>query len=185
MRPRTVTKGEMPRHGVHFRSKAGASERPRRLALVAAPLALLGAVCVFTGCQSSPVLNSQYISPRVEGRVLDAATSQPIRNVSIQRLAPGQTEVVSPPAVGDRTLEKTPAIRTDRDGRFDLDSERDLTLFGRAGWYSVTLAFTHKGYERFVTNYTLASAVVASNGEPVVKAGNILLQPVSNNFTVR
>ena len=148
-------------------------------------MALLGAACVFGGCQSSPVLNSQYISPRVKGRVLDAATSQPIRNVSIRRLAPGQTETVSQPSAGDQTLEGSPAVRTDRDGRFDLASERDLTLFRRAGWYSVTLGFTHKGYERFVTNYTLAGAEVAPSGEPVVNAGNILLQPVSNKFTLR
>lgn len=148
-------------------------------------MALLGAACVFAGCQSSPVLNSQYISPRVKGRVLDAATSQPIRNVSIRRLTPGQIDAVNSPSAGDQTLERTPAIRTDRDGRFDLDSERDLTLFRRAGWYSVTLAFTHKGYERFVTNYTLAGAEVAPSGEPVVSAGNILLQPVSNKLILK
>jgi hypothetical protein len=131
------------------------------------------------------VLNSQYISPRVTGRVLDAVTSQPLRNVSIRRLTPGQIEAVGSPEAGDRSLERTPAIRAGKDGRFDLDSERDLTLFRRASWYSVTLAFTHKGYERFVTNYTLTSAVVASNGEPVVEAGIIMLQPVSNKFTLK
>ena len=142
-------------------------------------------LALVAGCQSSPVLNSQYISPRVTGRVLDAATSQPIRNVSIRRLTPGQIEAVSSPAAGDQSLERTRALRTDRDGRFDLDSERDLTLFRRAGWYSVTLAFTHKGYERFVTNYNLTSAVVAPSGEPVVNAGSILLQPASKRFTVK
>jgi hypothetical protein len=142
-------------------------------------------LALVAGCQSSPVLNSQYISPRVEGRVLDAVNGQPIRNVSIRRLPQGQTEAVDAPAVGGRSLERTPAIRSDRDGGFHLDSERDLTLFRRSGWYSVTLAFTHKGYERFVTNYNLASAVVASNGEPVVNAGNILLQPLSNKLTVK
>jgi hypothetical protein len=131
------------------------------------------------------VLNSQYISPRVTGRVLDAETSQPIRNVSIRRLTTGQTEAVNSTAAGGRSLERTPAIRTDRDGRFHLDSERDLTLFRRAGWYSVTLGLTHKGYERFVTNYTLTSAVVASNGEPVVDAGSILMQPISNKLTLK
>jgi hypothetical protein len=137
-------------------------------------------VWLLAGCQTSPVLNSQYISPRVTGRVLDAATSQPVRNVSIRRLTPGYNEVTGAPGAGDRTLERAAAIRTDREGRFDLASERDLTLFRRADWYSVTLAFTHKGYERLVTNYTLTRAVVASNGEPVVNAGTLLLQPLSN-----
>jgi hypothetical protein len=141
---------------------------------------LLAAACVLAGCQSSPVLNSQYISPRVEGRVLDAATRQPVTNVSIRRLTPGQSELGNAPAAGARALERAPVVRTDRDGRFDLDSERDLTLFRQAGWYSVALAFTHQGYERFVTNFTLAQAVVTSNGEPVVNAGSILLQPATN-----
>jgi hypothetical protein len=167
----------VPYRGVRVQAKADASGRRSYLLLVAA--------CLLGGCQSSPVLNSQYISPRVTGRVLDAANSHPIRNVSIRRLTAGQLEAVSSQGVGDRSLERTPALRTDKDGRFDLDSERDLTLFRRAGWYSVTLAFTRKGYERFVTNYTLTSAVVASNGEPVVDAGSIMLQPVSNKLTLK
>lgn len=136
--------------------------------------------CALAGCQSSPVLNSQYISPRVEGRVLDAATHQPIANVSIRRLAPRHTEVANAPASGARALDQPRAIRTDREGRFDLDSERDLTLLRQSGWYAVTLAFTHKGYERFVTNYTLANAVVSPSGEPIVNAGSVLLQPVTS-----
>jgi hypothetical protein len=145
----------------------------------------LSLAVLWAGCQSSPVLNSQYISPRVTGCVLDAVSSQPIRNVSIRRLAPGQSLTTNPPAVGDQSLERMHALRTDADGRFDLDSERDLTLFRRAGWYGVTLAFTHKGYERLLTNYTLASAVIAPSGEPVVNAGNILLQPVSGKVTMK
>jgi hypothetical protein len=117
--------------------------------------------------------------------VLDAVTSEPIRNVRIQRLNPGQTGAVNSQSAGGRSLDRTPALRTDKDGRFGLESERNLTLFRREDWYSVTLAFTHKGYERFVTNYTLISAVVASNGEPVVDAGSIMLQPVSNKFSSR
>jgi hypothetical protein len=137
------------------------------------------------GCQSSPVLNSQYISPRVTGRVVDAATGQPIRNVSIQRLAPGQKSATTPPAAGSQSLEQMRVLRTDAEGRFDLDSERDVTLFRQAGWYSVTLAFRHTGYEWFTTNFTLASAVIALNGEPMVEAGNILLQPVAGKAIMR
>ena len=91
----------------------------------------------------------------------------------------------NPPAAGDQSLERMRALKTDRDGRFDLDSERDLTLFRQAGWYSVTVAFTHTGYERFTTNYTLANAAIAPSGEPTVNAGNILLQPVSNRLSVK
>jgi hypothetical protein len=145
----------------------------------------LSLAVLWAGCQSSPVLNSQYISPRVTGRVLDAVSSQPIRNVSIRRLATGQSSTMDPTAKGDQSLERLRSLRTDADGRFDLDSERALTLFRRAGWYSATLAFTHNGHERFVTNFTLASAVIEPSGEPVVNAGNILLQPVSKKPGVR
>jgi hypothetical protein len=137
------------------------------------------------GCQSSPILNSQYISPRVRGRVVDAATGQPIRNVGIQRLAPGQKSATNPPAAGSQSLEQMRVLRTDAEGRFDLDSERDVTLFRQAGWYSVTLTFRHSGYERFTTNFTLTSAVFEPNGEPMVDAGNILLQPVAGEATMK
>jgi len=139
----------------------------------------LVAAVVLAGCQSSPVLNSQYISPRVTGRVVDAATAQPIRNVSIRRLAPGQQLTAHPTAVGDESLERMRALRTGADGAFDLDSERDLTIMRRDGWYAVTVAFMHAGYEQFVTNYTLADAVITPSGEPVVHAGNIRLQPIA------
>jgi len=38
---------------------------------------------------------------------------------------------------------------------------------------------------RFTTNFTLASAVIAPNGEPVVEPGNILLQSVAGKATMR
>jgi len=145
----------------------------------------LGLAALCGGCQSSPVLNSQYISPRVTGRVVDATTGRPIRNVSIQRLAPGQKPSTSPQAAAGQSLEQLRVIRTDAEGRFDLASERDVTLFRQAGWYSVTLAFRHTGYEWFTTNFTLVSAVLAPNGEPVVDAGNILLQSVAGKATMR
>jgi hypothetical protein len=151
---------------------------------IASRVVLLGLVILVAGCRSSPVLNSQYISPRVTGRVLDAVNSQPIRNVSIHRLAPGQNLTGNPPAAGGESLERTRALRTNAEGRFDLDSERDLMLFRRADWYSVTLAFTHTGYERYITNFTLTNAVIEPSGEPVIDAGNILLQPLSKKLTI-
>ena len=38
---------------------------------------------------------------------------------------------------------------------------------------------------RFTTNFTLARAVIAPNGEPVVDAGNILLQSVARKAAMR
>jgi len=146
---------------------------------------LASSALLLAGCQSSPVLSSQYISPRVKGRVLDAATGQPIRNVSIRRLESGQNPGTTAPAKGAQPLERMQALRTDPNGGFNMDSERDLMLLRRSDWYSVTLAFTHAHYQRLTTNYTLANAIISPGGEPVVDAGNILLQPSSGRVTIR
>lgn len=142
-------------------------------------LAALGFAVVWAGCQSSPVLNSQYISPRVTGRLVDAVTGQPIRNVSVRRVIPGQPLAASPSRGGGESLERNPGIRTDANGAFDLDSERDLTIIRQAGWYSVTVAFARKGYDRLVTTHTLTNAVLTPSGEPLVNAGDLRIQPSS------
>jgi hypothetical protein len=141
-------------------------------------LLLLGVFVVagaLTGCKSA----SQYISPRVEGRVVDAQTHQPIKGVKVLRLTPGQDPDVDQAPVGDTALEQTPDIRTGRDGSFVLGSERDLELFRRSGWDSVTIAFKHPGYQTTTTNYTLVNAIIAPGGEPLVKTGDIRLVPLS------
>jgi hypothetical protein len=71
-------------------------------------------------------------------------------------------------------------VRTERDGRFTLDTERVLTPFRGAGWFSVQLSFEHAGYERLRTNYSrLNLSTNTPNGEPLLDAGDILLRPVS------
>ena len=69
---------------------------------------------------------------------------------------------------------------TDRDGRFTLETERALTPFRGAGWFSVQLLFERSGYERFRTNYSSLNVSTNSpKGEPLLDAGDILLHPVS------
>jgi hypothetical protein len=75
-------------------------------------------------------------------------------------------------------LEQTPLVRTEADGTFVLDSERALTLFRPSGWFGVSVAFELQGYQRQVIDYTLANATNNANGEPVIQAGDIRLQPV-------
>ena len=129
------------------------------------------------GCKSSSP--SQYTSPRITGRVLDAQTQQPIEGVQVRRLTP-QDPNVDQAIKGGQRVEQTPAIRTGRDGTFVLVSERNLVLFQRLGWYSVTLALTHPRYERLTTEFTLANATNTPTGEPLVRAGDIRLQPKPN-----
>ena len=135
------------------------------------------AACLVAGCKTTSP--SPYISPRVEGRVLDAKTHQPIAGVKVIRVEPDLEPAVDQALKGGQTMERTPAVRSIKDGTFILDSERDLELFRRAGWYSVTLTFEHAGYTSITTNYTVANATNSPSGEPLVKAGDILLTPLS------
>src|SRR5678815_1637610 len=135
------------------------------------------AACVVAGCKTTSP--SQYISPRVEGRVLDAKTHQPIAGVKVIRVEPDLEPAVDQALKGGQAMERTPAVRSIKDGTFVLDSERDLELFRRAGWYSVTLTFEHAGYASITTTYTVANATNSPSGEPLVKAGDILLTPLS------
>lgn len=140
---------------------------------------LVGAVAaaILAGCKSSSP--SQYISPRVEGRVLDAQARQPLEGVRVRRVAPGFAPSVDQAPKGSQIMERTPVVRTRPDGTFSMDSQRDLELFGRTGWYSVTLAFERAGYQPFTTNYTLVNATNTPSGEPLVLTGDILLAPRS------
>lgn len=136
-----------------------------------------------SGCRTrSP---SRYISPRVTGRVLDRETLQPLHGVRVRRVTSDTGVRPLDAPKGGQTLEKKPAVRTRADGTFDLASERSLSFLQRGGWYSVSLAFEHAGYERFVADYTLADATQTAKGEPWVNAGDILLdrkEPLSTSF---
>jgi hypothetical protein len=127
------------------------------------------------GCQTSSP--SQYISPRITGRVLDAQTHQPIEGVTVKRIRPDQSPNVDQVPKGGQMMERSPAVRSGKDGIFLLDSERDLAFFRSVGWYSVDISFGHPGYRRLVKTYSLTNAINTASGEPWVKAGDILLTP--------
>lgn len=136
-------------------------------------LVLAVAALSFAGCKSrSP---SQYTSPRITGRVVDAQSRQPIPGVRVRRLTPEEPNVAQS-IKGAQVIETSPAVRTGADGTFELASERNLALFQRLGWYSVTISFTHPAYERLTTEFTLANATNTPSGEPLVRADDIALQ---------
>ena len=146
-------------------------------------IALVSAGCIFggvlllalTGCQSGKF--THYVSPQVTGRVLAADTREPLAHASVQRGGANRNfEPFGPPKGGQLLMQASPA-RTDADGRFVLDSKSVFAMFRQSSWSSVSIIFSHSGYETFRTNYT--SADVTSDtaaGVPVVKAGDILLQ---------
>jgi hypothetical protein len=141
-------------------------------------LAFCLAAAALVGCKSMPL--SPFIAPRVTGRVLAADTSQPLAGVTVKSGAQASGyRGGMPPKGGELLIAKAP-VRTDRDGRFTLETERVLTPFRGAGWFSVQLLFESPGYERFRTNYsTLNVRTNSPNGEPLLDAGDIPLHPAS------
>jgi len=135
-----------------------------------------GLLLGLTGCQSGKFSN--YVSPRVTGRVLAADTQQPLGKATVRR-------VTQQPSAGTGTLPRggqlqmePGGVRTDTDGMFVLESERVITVFRHRGWQAVTVAFTHAGYQSFQTNYTAGRFKERSpEGVPWVNAGDILLEP--------
>ena len=136
------------------------------------------AAVVWAGCESMPF--SPFISPRVTGRVLAADSRQPLADVAVKSGAEARGYRGSMPAKGGELLMAKAPARTDRDGRFTLETERALTPFRGAGWFSVQLLFERAGYQSFRTNYsTLNISTNSPAGEPLLDAGDILLQRVS------
>ncbi len=141
-------------------------------------LALLLFAVALAGCQS--VKFTHYISPRVTGRVLAVDTRQPLPDATVRRVVPYPTDGEDTAPKGGQLLMRSSGVRTDADGRFVLDGERDVALFRHPAWWSVTLSFTADGYRFYQTNYTSANLSGHSpEGEPLVNAGDILLNPKS------
>jgi len=145
---------------------------------LASPMALaLLAAGFLTACKShSP---SQYISPRVTGRVIDARTHQPIEGVYVRRITGEQRYRSMEPMKGAQQIQLPAPIRTREDGTFVVDSTQALAFFRTVGWYSVTLSYEHSGYQSFEASYSLSQSTNTPSGEPWVNAGDIPLEPVS------
>jgi len=127
------------------------------------------------GCKTHSL--SPYVSPRVEGRVVEAGSHQPIEGVRVVRLSSDESDNIMEPPKGGEKLKKPAPVRTAGDGTFVLDSQRDVVVFLKREWYSVTLSFRHSAYEGFTVTYTVADATNTATHEPLVKAGDILLIP--------
>jgi hypothetical protein len=137
--------------------------------------AWLVVIALGAGCKSA----SHYISPRIEGRVIDSYSHQPVQDVLVRRLTSDEMYRNDDLPKGGEMMEKAPAVRTGADGRFVMVSERDFALFGKPAWYSVNLSFQHPGYEAFTVTYTLMDATNTVSGEPLVRAGDIPLIALS------
>ncbi len=133
----------------------------------------LALVLLLLGCKSTPL--GPYVSPRVTGQVLAADTDQPLAGVTVAR-SPVDPRRLSQAKGAELLMLKAP-VRTDANGRFDLASERVLSIVRGAGWNIVSLSFEHAGYRRFQTNCPTSSVTNWDSGEPVLQVGRVLLQP--------
>ena len=142
-------------------------------------LLVLGlAALALAGCKSNPL--SLTVSPRVTGRVLAADTGKPLADVKVKSGEQAAALYSTSPAKGGERLMTKAPVETDPDGRFVLDTQRALTPFRGSGWFWVQLSFEHAGYDRYLTNYSyLNLGTNTLNGETVLDAGSIRLQPAS------
>ena len=125
----------------------------------------------WTGCKSrSP---SQYVSPRVTGRVVDAQSLQPISNVQVRRIEGSSDRS----AKGAQRLEQSASVRTREDGTFTLESERDLAFLRQVYWFSITLSFGHPDYVSLQKTFNSNIAKNTPSGEPLIEAGDISMEP--------
>jgi hypothetical protein len=83
---------------------------------------------------------------------------------------------MAPPKGAELLMARVPG-QTDVDGRFELASERVLSIVRGAGWNVVSLSFARSGYQPFHTNWLGTNFTLTSKAEPVVDVGRVLLQP--------
>jgi hypothetical protein len=136
---------------------------------------LFGVATLFVGCKSV----SEWVAPRVEGRVLDAQSRAPIKDVLVMRLNANEEYQISDQAKGAQLMEQAFGVRTSATGAFGLGSIRTFAPFQHLSWYSTTLAFEHPAYQRITATFTTAQATNNATGEPIIQAGDILLAPAN------
>jgi hypothetical protein len=133
---------------------------------------ILALAAGMSGCQSP----SQYVWPRITGRVVDEQTHQPLRGVRVSRASDARP--AGETAQGGAKAEHKASVRTGADGCFVLQSERYLAFLQELQWYSVQLSFAYPGYETLTRKYTLADSTNTLAGEPLVETGDVRLRPV-------
>src|SRR5262245_3146179 len=111
--------------------------------------------CFLLGCKTSP---SQVISPRITGRVVDAQTQQPIKDVTVIRGDSVQRRKGQPTTHGAEALQPPDDAETDADGKFALKSIQSLTPFRVVGWYRVNVTFQHPDYQKITMSYGQTNA---------------------------
>ncbi len=134
-------------------------------------------VFVLLGCKS--ITFGPYVSPRVAGQVLATDSRQPLRGVRVSRVAVDSLRG-SPPKGAELLMSKAPVL-SDESGRFELTSERVLSIVRGAGWNVVSLSFEYPGYRRLQTNCPINNVTNTVGGEPLLDVGQMFLQPATTD----
>lgn len=128
------------------------------------------------GCSTGDGLHSAYVSPQIEGRVIDSETQMPIDRVVIirnpQATKAGMDDYIS---AGEIQYPQH-SIYTKKDGEFKVPSKKNLEVGSDKTWNSVTLKFLHAAYQMYSTNFVHGGADV--DGESVLLTGDIQLDPL-------
>jgi len=144
---------------------------------VSTSILILAMATMGAGCHSTST--SQYVSPKITGRVVDARTHEALENARVQRLHPDDSMSNMPAPGGEAMEAEADETRTQSDGTFILESKRDLGLFQHESWYSVSLLIKHPGYRAMKVSYSITDATNSPAGEPWIRTGDLLLSPSS------
>lgn len=137
-------------------------------------ISLAGLAMLLAGCES--FVAQGYVSPRVTGRVLDAATRAPLAQVSVRRLtsSDGRGTYSNLPQRGGEMLMNQDTVRTGRDGRFTLAPES--VALSVASTLAVQLELQRAHYQTLATNLPASLVRFPTNrGAPVLNAGDLLM----------
>lgn len=138
-------------------------------------LCLCAATLTLASCGSVRGPHQQYTAPAVSGRVLDAASGEPIAGARVGRIHSREQDSTVFPKTGGQQLTIGQPERTGADGSFYLPAQRSAyLLFGPSGSLTVTLQAEKSGYLNLTTNLDLVhiKPVKTSKG-PEVRAGEL------------
>jgi hypothetical protein len=132
-----------------------------------------------SGCESIRGPGIEFTAPRVSGRVVAAASGEPLAGVRAGRELFGWKAPLGGLRKGAEELQLLQReTRTAADGGFVLPSERVALLFGFGdGGFDLRLAVQGSGFRPWQTNYPFRA--LRTNGgptEPRLEAGEIRLE---------
>jgi|GEM_PF-2371434 len=135
---------------------------------------LVGAALAATGCQNFAPPHQAWTEAEVVGRVVDAATHEPLEKATVSRVRSQEIGDAYPADKGATQMQQRPTLaRSETDGRFKLDGQRTAYLFLESfPSYAVILRIQRSGYETVQRQFT--NVFRGTNGQvPRVETGDI------------